>query len=110
MADRISKTTLSYEILFSGALGTSNANYSLSESTEHFQWIAICTRWYNGMNDNIKIIPSSLWETNEYLDIHRHELMSDPYVRINGRGPTGIDAYVTDVGVYVSIYGIGRIA
>lgn len=97
-------------VLFYGALSTTDATYTLSDGADNYLFISVETLWYeNQVSDNVVLIPSGAWLTNEYLDIHRHNDSSASYLRINDRRVTNFVAKVTDAGIRVRVCGISAI-
>ena len=69
-------------------------------------FVAIILGWYNGANnDNMVVIPTNAWLTNDYMMLYRH---NDPsggaYARIENRGNGDITALGTE-GVSISVVG-----
>ena len=100
---------VSDDILFSGLISGEPTTYSFADgkSTNDYVFVVIALTWYNGVySDNVVVIPSSEWNTAEYLKIHRHgDDTSDSYITITARSGINFTAQAT-TGVSVRIHGI----
>lgn len=101
---------VSDDILFSGLISDSGpTTYSFvdEKTTDDYVFIAIALTWYNGVySDNVVVIPSSEWNSSEYLKIHRHgDDTSGSYITIAARSSSNFTAQAT-TGVSVRIHGI----
>ena len=88
-------------------LSDTATQYQLQGNYSDYMFVAIVLGWYTGAsNDNMVIIPSNNWLSNDYLMLYRH---NDPstaaYARIESRGNGYIIALGTE-GVSVSVLGL----
>ena len=101
---------VSDDILFSGLISDSEpTTYSFigEKSADDYVLVVIALTWYNShYSDNVVVIPSSEWNSSEYLKIHRHgDDTSDSYITIASRSSINFTAQAT-TGVSVRIHGI----
>lgn len=101
---------VSDDILFLGLISDSGPTTYLfvdGKTANDYVFIAIALTWYNGVySDNVVVIPSSEWNSSEYLKIHRHgDDTSGSYITIAARSSINFTAQAT-TGVSVRIHGI----
>jgi hypothetical protein len=86
--DELNTALTNETVLLNQLLTTTSTKYDLSGHIGDYMFIAFILEWYfNDTNDNMVVMPSSAFISNDYLLIPRkNDLSTQSYAKINMRG------------------------